>query len=166
MHSGAVALLIDICTTVATAPVVSRDFWWFGGVVSKLDVTYLRPVKVRSTIKTDCEVLQIARRLATIRVVFKDTADGRILAVGEHYKASIEVVEHQIEIDTLGMESDGLFTSSDLSVQLEDVTPFPRKGAYPRVRADFFTTLRQVTGKGETIAAFEGVVVPPQRVEI
>jgi acyl-coenzyme A thioesterase 13 len=92
MHGGAVALVFDICTTLCTAPVVRQDFWWFGGVSRKLDVTYLRPVKVGSTIIIECEVLQIGRRLATIRGVIKDKADGRTLAVGEHNKASIETV--------------------------------------------------------------------------
>ena len=93
MHGGAVALVFDMCTTLCTGPLARKDFWWFGGVSRKLDITYLRPVKVGSTIVTDCEVLQIGRRLATIRGVMRYKADGRTLAVGEHNKASIEFVD-------------------------------------------------------------------------
>lgn len=93
MHGGAVALVFDMCTTMCTGPIAKKDFWWFGGVSRKLDVTYLRPVKVGSTIVIECEVLQIGRRLATIRGVIRDKEDKRILAVGEHNKASIEFVE-------------------------------------------------------------------------
>lgn len=93
MHGGAVALVFDMCTTVCTGPIAERNFWWFGGVSRKLDLTFLRPVKVGSTIVIECEVLQIGKRLATIRGVMKDKVDGRILAVGEHNKVSISFVE-------------------------------------------------------------------------
>lgn len=93
MHGGAVALVFDMCTTMCTGPIARRNFWWFGGVSRKLDVTYLRPVKVGSTIVIECEVLQIGRRLATIRGVMSAKGDGRVLAVAEHNKASIEFVE-------------------------------------------------------------------------
>jgi acyl-coenzyme A thioesterase PaaI-like protein len=92
MHGGAAAPVFDICTTLCTAPVVRRDFWWFGGVSTELDVTYLRPVKVGNTIVIECELLQIGRRFATIRGVIKGKADRRTLVVGEHNKTSIEVV--------------------------------------------------------------------------
>ncbi len=93
MHGGAAALVFDMCTTLCTGPLARKDFWWFGGVSRKLDITYLRPVKVGSTIVIECEVLQIGRRLATIRGVMRDKVDGRTLAVGEHNKASIDFVD-------------------------------------------------------------------------
>ena len=63
MHGGAVALLFDMCTTMTVAPAARSDFWHFGGVSRKLDVTYLRPAEVGRTVVVECEVLQLGRRL-------------------------------------------------------------------------------------------------------
>jgi acyl-coenzyme A thioesterase 13 len=93
MHGGAVAVVFDMCTTMCTGPIARKDFWWFGGVSRKLDVTYLRPVNVGSRIVIECELLQIGKRLATIRGVMRDKSDGKILAVAEHNKASIDFVQ-------------------------------------------------------------------------
>jgi acyl-coenzyme A thioesterase 13 len=81
MHGGALALVFDMCTTICTGPIARKDFWWFGGVSRKLDVTYLRPVKVGSIIVIECEVLQIGRRLATIRGVVRDVSNPKPLVL-------------------------------------------------------------------------------------
>lgn len=66
MHGGAVALLYDMCTTTAVAPASRMDFWRFGGVSRCLNVTYLRPAVVGTTIVIECEVLQLGARLGEI----------------------------------------------------------------------------------------------------
>lgn len=63
MHGGAIALVYDMCTTMAAAPVARKDFWWFGGVSRTLNVTFMRPVKLGMRIVIESEVLQIGSRL-------------------------------------------------------------------------------------------------------
>jgi acyl-coenzyme A thioesterase 13 len=96
MHGGVVALVFDMATTMCAAPLARRDFWWFGGVSRHLSVTYMRPVKLGMTVQINCEVLQMGQRLATIRGEFRDKADGRVLCVCEHNKASIKFEEKSV----------------------------------------------------------------------
>lgn len=93
MHGGAVALVFDMTTTMCAAPLARRDFWWFGGVSRTLSVTYMRPVRMGTTVEINCEVLQMGERLATIRGEFRDKADGKLLCVCEHNKASMKFAE-------------------------------------------------------------------------
>ena len=83
-------MIVDMCTTMAVAPVARRDFWWFGGVSRKLDVTYLRPVMSGRTVRVECEVVQIGRALATIHAKIRRKSDGVILCFGEHNKAAVD----------------------------------------------------------------------------
>jgi acyl-coenzyme A thioesterase 13 len=90
MHGGAIALVSDMCTTMCAAPLARKDFWVFGGVSRTLAVTYLRPVTMGMVVEVRCEVLQMGRRLATIRGEIRDKATGSVLCVCEHNKASLE----------------------------------------------------------------------------
>lgn len=63
MHGGAVALLADMATTMATAPVAEKGWWEFGGVSRTLGVTYLRPVKGGREVRVECVVRGVGRRL-------------------------------------------------------------------------------------------------------
>lgn len=93
MHGGAIAMIHDMCTTMAAAPLARRDFWWFGGVSRTLLITYLRPVRKDMDLVIECEVLQQGSRLATIRGQMRDKKTGALLSVAEHNKASINFEE-------------------------------------------------------------------------
>ena len=95
-HGGAVALIFDMCTSMCLAPFARQDFWLFGGVSRTLNVTYMRPILQGTTVLIECEVLQVGKRLATIRGVMKSKADGRVLCSCEHNKASISFPETKI----------------------------------------------------------------------
>ncbi|PVH74829.1 Thioesterase/thiol ester dehydrase-isomerase [Cadophora sp. DSE1049] len=90
MHGGAQALLVDMCTTMAVAPLSSEDFWHFGGLTRTLNVTCLKPVPGGEVVYVDCEVKGIGKRLAHITCTLRN-ADGDILALGEHGKAAIPI---------------------------------------------------------------------------
>lgn len=95
-HGGAVSLIFDMCTTICMAPCAREDFWLFGGVSRTLNVTYMRPVQQGTTVIIECEVLQVGKRLATIRGMMKSKQDGRVLCSCEHNKASISFPETKI----------------------------------------------------------------------
>ena len=82
LHGGAAAMIIDMCTTMAMAPIARRDFWWFGGVSRKLDATSLRPVIFGRTVRVECEVVQIGRALATLHAKIRWKSNGVILCFG------------------------------------------------------------------------------------
>ena len=63
MHGGAQALLVDMCTTMAVAPLSSEEFWHFGGLTRTLNVTCLKPVPGGEVVYVDCEVKGIGKRL-------------------------------------------------------------------------------------------------------
>ena len=56
MHGGAVALLVDMATSIAMA-IISEPGWWvFSGVSRTLNVTFLRPAREGETLLLECEV--------------------------------------------------------------------------------------------------------------
>ncbi|KAH6668278.1 HotDog domain-containing protein [Halenospora varia] len=89
MHGGAVALLVDMCTTLAAAPIAREDFWHFGGVSRTMSITYLKPIEGGTRIVIESEVRGIGKRLLTITCAIKDEK-GTVLALGEHGKAALD----------------------------------------------------------------------------
>ncbi|KAF2762879.1 hypothetical protein EJ05DRAFT_495730 [Pseudovirgaria hyperparasitica] len=88
MHGGAVALLVDMATTMTTA-VISKEGWWeFGGVSRKLAVTYLRPILGDAEITILCELRSVGKRLTFCQCLIEDE-QGNLLAVGEHDKSAL-----------------------------------------------------------------------------
>lgn len=63
MHGGAIALVLDMCTTACMAPVSTPDFWLFGGVSRTLNTTFLRAIRAGTEIEVFCEVLHVGARL-------------------------------------------------------------------------------------------------------
>jgi uncharacterized protein (TIGR00369 family) len=61
MHGGAMALLVDMATTMAVMPISTKDFWHFGGVSRIISVSYLRPIKKGITLLIKCKVVQIGK---------------------------------------------------------------------------------------------------------
>lgn len=63
LHGAAAALIVDMTTTMAIAPIARADFWHFGGFSRTLSMTYFRPVEVGSVVIVECEVVQIVESL-------------------------------------------------------------------------------------------------------
>lgn len=84
MHGGAVATFFDNSTSMAVFG--CKNAWEDSGVTRNLNVTYFRPAIEGEKITIECEVLQLTKRLATIRGVMKRDSDGTVLAVCQHDK--------------------------------------------------------------------------------
>ena len=107
MHGGAVALLVDMATTMATAPVSSKGFWEFGGVTRTLNITMLQPIPQGAKLDVICKLKSIGKRLCEFRMLsnhhvtmlmsskastqceIKDRTSGKLLAVGDHGKSAL-----------------------------------------------------------------------------
>lgn len=66
LHGGAASMIVDMCTTLAQAPIASQGYWEFGGVSRVLTVTYLRPIPKDTEILIVCEVVQVGKALGKL----------------------------------------------------------------------------------------------------
>ncbi|KAI9662185.1 MAG: RNA polymerase III subunit C82 [Trizodia sp. TS-e1964] len=91
LHGGAAALIFDMCTAVAVGPVARPGTWGFlGGVSRALNISYLKPVPIGTTLRIECEVLHLGRKLSLLRGVMT-SLDGKVVyATAEHHKAQVE----------------------------------------------------------------------------
>jgi acyl-coenzyme A thioesterase 13 len=83
-HGGAIATFFDNGTSMAIF--ACKNAWEHTGVTRNLNVTYFRPPIEGEQITIECKVLQLAKRLATIRGVMKRDSDGTVLAICQHDK--------------------------------------------------------------------------------
>jgi len=84
IHGGAIATFFDNATSMSVF--ACKNPWEHSGVTRNLNVTYFRPPVEGELITIECEVLQLAKRLATIRGVMKRESDGTVLAICQHDK--------------------------------------------------------------------------------
>lgn len=84
MHGGAIATFSDMATSMAVLG--CRNAGTDSGVTRNLNVTYLRPPVEGESILMESEVLQLTKRLVTVRGVMKRASDGTVLAICQHDK--------------------------------------------------------------------------------
>jgi acyl-coenzyme A thioesterase 13 len=84
IHGGAIATFFDNATSMAVY--ACKAHWGHSGVTRNLNVTYFRPPLEGELITVECEVLQLASRLATIKGVMRRESDGTVLAICQHDK--------------------------------------------------------------------------------
>lgn len=87
VHGGAVAMFFDNATCVTLLACRNADEWaWSAttGVSRSLSVTYLNPAVVGESVVIESEVVQLTRRLATIKAVLRRKEGGELLAMCTH----------------------------------------------------------------------------------
>ncbi|KAI4862432.1 HotDog domain-containing protein [Hypoxylon rubiginosum] len=96
LHGGCASTIFDACTTLPLHLISKPGFWQYTGVSRTLNVTYLRPIPVGTSVDIKCEVLQAGRTLCALRgemrAVTEDGREGALLAVCEHGKASTDLL--------------------------------------------------------------------------
>jgi acyl-coenzyme A thioesterase 13 len=90
LHGGAVALIFDMCTSMAIAPVSRPGFWDTGHVSRTLNCTYLRPAPVGTDLLVECELVHLGKTMGTIQGVMKRKEDGAVCYLCEHGKVKID----------------------------------------------------------------------------
>jgi acyl-coenzyme A thioesterase PaaI-like protein len=94
LHGGCTATLFDVCTTLPLALIMRPGVWEMLGVSRTLSISYLSPANVGDGVLIECEILQVGKRLATIRGVMKKVKDGAIVATCEHGKYNANPSSH------------------------------------------------------------------------
>ncbi|KAL2267468.1 hypothetical protein VTJ83DRAFT_4745 [Remersonia thermophila] len=91
LHGGCTATLFDFCTSVPLALVARPGYWSRLGVSRTLNTTYLRPAPQGTEVIVECDIVQIGRRLCTLRGIMRRASDGTILATCEHGKVNTDL---------------------------------------------------------------------------
>ncbi|KAI1084533.1 Thioesterase/thiol ester dehydrase-isomerase [Whalleya microplaca] len=94
LHGGCTSTIFDSCTTMPLHFVSRPGYWAFLGVSRTLNVTYLRPIPVGTTVNIKCDIVQVGRKLCTLRgemrAVGEDGKEGPVVAVCEHGKVNTD----------------------------------------------------------------------------
>lgn len=107
LHGGAAATIFDLLTTVALAPVSEPGKFEYAGVSRTLNCTYLKAVKCGRRVRVECEVVNLGRRLCSMRGVMRAVGEGKgwleegvgsgeVLALCEHGKVSVDPVKEKL----------------------------------------------------------------------
>lgn len=91
LHGGAMATLFDFLTTLALCFVNDKPgFWRYLGVTRTLNTTYFRPVAVGDVVAVEVSVMQVGKKLATLKGEMRRLRDGALMAVCEHGKVNTD----------------------------------------------------------------------------
>ena len=95
LHGGAAGTLFDLCTTLPLVLVSRPGFWQLLGVSRTLNVTYLRPAVVGTRVRIECEIVQVGKRVCTLRGVMRSAEEwegeaGLVIGLCEHGKMNID----------------------------------------------------------------------------
>ncbi|KAL2159790.1 hypothetical protein VTH06DRAFT_1923 [Thermothelomyces fergusii] len=90
LHGGCTASLFDFCTSTVLAAVARPGYWSYLGVSRSLNTTYLRPAPAGSEVVIECEILQIGRRLCSLRGTMRRADGGALVATCEHAKVNTD----------------------------------------------------------------------------
>jgi len=96
LHGGCAATIFDFCTSVAIMPLARPGHWSYFGVSRTLSTTYLRPVPRGATVLIECEVVQLGRKLCSLRAEMRREEDGVVLVTCEHGKVNKDPPETKL----------------------------------------------------------------------
>lgn len=85
---------LDMATTTALCPIAKPGYWEFmGGVTRTLNLSYLKAVPIRTTVRLSSKVVSVGKQMAMIRGVMT-SLDGRVTyCTVEHHKVNVPVQE-------------------------------------------------------------------------
>lgn len=90
LHGGCAATLFDFCTTLPLCLINKPGYWQYMGVTRTLNVTYMRPVPAGEEVLIECEIVQVGKKLATLKGVMRRKSDGALISTCEHGKVNID----------------------------------------------------------------------------
>lgn len=90
LHGGAAATLFDFCTSLPLVLICKPGFWQYLGVSRNLNVTYMRPAPPGTECLVECQIVQVGKKLCTMRGTMRRKSDGQILSICEHGKVNTD----------------------------------------------------------------------------
>ncbi|KAL4917263.1 HotDog domain-containing protein [Aspergillus aurantiobrunneus] len=90
LHGGCAATLFDTLSSMILLGVSKPGFFQLGGVSRHLNVTYLRPVPVGTTVRLVSRVVNVGKRLALMRSEIVRVDTGDVCMVSDHDKANTD----------------------------------------------------------------------------
>jgi len=90
LHGGAVALIFDLCTSLAVMPVSREGFWDTGHFSRTLNCTYLRPAPQGTELIVECEIVHLGKNMGELRGSMRRKDNGKLCYVCEHGKAKVK----------------------------------------------------------------------------
>jgi len=99
MHGGAAGVIFDMGTTTALCPVQKKGYWDFlGGVTRALNISYLKPIPLNTTVRLQSVVVQHGRTMALIRGTMESVDGKTIYAVCDHHKVNVPTLPEHINL--------------------------------------------------------------------
>ncbi|KFY41771.1 hypothetical protein V494_02800 [Pseudogymnoascus sp. VKM F-4513 (FW-928)] len=97
LHGGAIAVIFDMLSTPALAPLSRPDYWDFlGGVTRSLNISYLRGVPINSVVRVNSTVKQVGRTMALIQSEIVSLDGKTTYCTCEHHKVSVPTPKHHL----------------------------------------------------------------------
>lgn len=93
MHGGAITTLVDEVTSIV---ITSFDRDNRNSVSVNLDVNFISPIKINSSVLLHCKVLKLGKTLSFSELDFLDLENNKILAKGSHTVAMLDNEKNKI----------------------------------------------------------------------
>jgi acyl-coenzyme A thioesterase 13 len=95
MHGGAAGVIFDMSTTTALCPIARPGFWEFlGGVTRSLNISYLKPVPLNTTVRLSSKVVGVGKQMAMIRGQMTSLDGKTTYCTVEHHKVNTPTVRN------------------------------------------------------------------------
>ncbi len=97
VHGGVYGIIFDMLTTIALGPLAYPGFWdYLGGVSRSLNISFLRPCPLRSTVVVHAHVYHVGRNMAMIKG-WMTSEDGKVVyATCDHHKVAMATPEKHL----------------------------------------------------------------------
>lgn len=99
MHGGAAGVIFDMSTTTALCPLARPGFWEFlGGVTRSLNISYLKPVPLNTTVRLSSKVVGVGKQMALIRGQMTSLDGKTTYCTVEHHKVNVPAVPEHLTV--------------------------------------------------------------------
>ncbi|CAK7215846.1 hypothetical protein SEUCBS140593_002667 [Sporothrix eucalyptigena] len=97
MHGGGYGVIFDMMTTTALGPLARPGFWdYLGGVSRTLNISYLKPCPLNSTVIVHAHVYHVGRTMALIKGWMTSEDGQTVYATCDHHKVAMATPQHHL----------------------------------------------------------------------